>query len=57
MSKVIYDMAKKYYPDKWSKAHLDHLLEIGRLTQEEYDDIIGGNNEESNDRNRRRQVQ
>jgi hypothetical protein len=48
MSKVIYDMAKRYYPDKWSKAHLDHLLEIGRLTQEEYDDIIGGNNEESN---------
>ena len=41
MSKVIYDMAKKYYPEKWNRAQIDHLLEIGRLTQEEYDDIIG----------------
>lgn len=40
MSKV-YEMAKKYYPDKWNREMIDHLLEIGRLTQEEYDDIIG----------------
>ena len=37
----VYKMAKKYYPDKWNREMIDHLLELGRLTQEEYDDIIG----------------
>lgn len=42
MSATVYKMAKRYYEEgKWSKAQIDHLLEIGRLTQEEYDDIIG----------------
>ena len=48
MSKAVYDMAKKYYPDKWKRAQIDHLYEIGRLTQEEYEDIIGGSDEEGN---------
>lgn len=38
----VYLMAKKYYEEgKWKRAQIDHLLEIGRLTQEEYDDIVG----------------
>ena len=37
----VFEMAKKYYPTKWNKAMIDHLLEIGRLTQEEHDEIIG----------------
>lgn len=43
--RTVYLMAKKYYPDKWNKAQIDHLFEIGKLTQEEYDDIIGGEEE------------
>lgn len=46
MSKAVYDMAKKYYPEKWNKAQIDHLYELGRLTKEEYEDIIGGDEEE-----------
>lgn len=45
MSKAIYDMAKRYYPDKWNKAMVDNLYSKGQLTQEEYDDIIGVNDE------------
>ena len=37
----VYKLAKKNYPHLWNRAMIDHLLEIGRLTQEEYDDIIG----------------
>ena len=40
MSKT-YEMAKKYYPDKWNRAMVDNLYSIGRLTLEEYNDIIG----------------
>jgi hypothetical protein len=36
-----YKLAKEYYPEKWNREMIDHLLEIGRLTKEEYDDIIG----------------
>ncbi len=42
----VYQMAKKYYPEKWNRAQIDHLHEIGRLTEEEYNDIIGENNGE-----------
>ena len=42
MSTTVYKMAKKYYDEGlWSKAQIDHLYEIGRLTEEEYHDIIG----------------
>mgnify|MGYP002621982604 FL=1 len=43
MSKRIFDLAKKNYPTLWNKEMLDKLLELGRLTQEEYNDIIGEN--------------
>lgn len=34
---------KKYYEEgAWSKERLDNLLAKGKITQEEYDYIIGG---------------
>lgn len=42
MSAAVYKMAKKYYDEGlWNRAQIDHLLEIGRLTQEEHDAIVG----------------
>ncbi len=41
MSKRFYEMAKKNYPELWSRAMIDNFHSIGRLTDEEYEDIIG----------------
>lgn len=42
MSATVYKMAKKYYDEGlWNKAQIDHLYEIGRLTEAEYRDIVG----------------
>ena len=39
---VYYKIAKKNYDNgMWNRAMIDHLLELGRLTQEEHDDIVG----------------
>ena len=35
-------MAKKYYPRLWSKDRIDALYAAGKLTEEEYKDIIEG---------------
>ena len=32
-----YELAQKYYPRLWPLERLDKLLELGRLTREEYD--------------------
>lgn len=37
---MIYEMAKKYYPTKWNRAMIDRLYSAGKLTLEEYNDII-----------------
>ena len=38
----IYKMAKKYYEKGlWTAADLQRLVEEGKLTQEEYDEIVG----------------
>lgn len=37
--KVVFDLAKKYYPKYWSKERLDVLLAKKKLTQEEYDEL------------------
>lgn len=37
--KVVFDLAKKYYPRYWSKERLDVLLAKKKLTQEEYDEL------------------
>ena len=36
-----YKLAKAYYPDKWNLAMIERLLREGKLTQEEFDDIVG----------------
>jgi len=41
MSKIFYNMAKKNYPALWNREMVDHFHEIGRLTDEEYRDVIG----------------
>ena len=43
---VAYKMAKKYYDNGlWGKDRLDALLAKGKLTQEEYDEIVGTEDE------------
>lgn len=39
-SKSVYELAKEYYPQYWSIERLDALLEAGKLTQAEYDEIV-----------------
>lgn len=34
-----YELAKRYYPRLWPLARLSRLLELGRLTQAEYDEL------------------
>lgn len=42
MSKI-FEKAKKYYENGlWTERHLAALVSAGRLTQEEYDEIIAG---------------
>ena len=38
--KAVYDLAKKYYPGRWNRDMIDNLFERGRLTEEEYRDVI-----------------
>ena len=38
--KVVFDLAKKYYPKYWNKERLDILLAKKKLTQEEYYELI-----------------
>ena len=33
------EMAKRYYPRLWPLERLDRLLELGRLSQAEYDEL------------------
>ena len=44
MHSKIYEKAKKYYQDGlWSAARLQALVDAGKLTQDEYDEIVGEN--------------
>lgn len=38
----IYEMAKKYYPKMWDIDRLNALLKAGKLTEEEYREIVEG---------------
>lgn len=46
MSKVFYNLAKKNYPDLWNREMVDNLHNLGRLTDAEYADVIGEEEEE-----------
>lgn len=37
----VYEMAQKYYPRLWDRERLEALLAAGRLSQEEFDRLVG----------------
>lgn len=37
-----YEMAKKYYPRLWNRERIEALFKAGKLTEEVYNEIIGG---------------
>ena len=41
----IFDMPKKYYPRPWGKNRIDALHDAGKLTDEEYADILSADTE------------
>lgn len=40
-SAIAYKLAKAYYPDEWNKEMLQNLVKKGRITSEQYDEIVG----------------
>lgn len=36
---TVYELARQYYPRLWDDARLDQLVQAGRLTQEEVEEI------------------
>ena len=43
---AVYEMAKKYYPTLWNAQRIRALYEAGKLTEEEYEKIVGERAEE-----------
>lgn len=39
---TVFEMAQKYYPRLWDDNRLRQLVDVGRLTEEEYQTIVGG---------------
>ena len=39
---TVCEMAKKYFPKLWSIDRIKALLEAGKITPEEYEEITGG---------------
>lgn len=37
---TVYELAKKYYPILWNRARIDTLYKAGKLSEQEYKDII-----------------
>lgn len=37
----VYELAQKYYPRLWDRERLEALLAAGRLTQKEFDQLVG----------------
>ena len=42
---TVFEMAKKYYPRLWSKNRIDALHDVGKLTDEEYAEILSADTE------------
>ena len=42
MSEKAFELAKKYYPILWDKNRIDALYKAGKLTDDEYKEIIEG---------------
>lgn len=37
----VYEEAKKKYPKPWNKAMLMRLVNLGKLTEAQYEEIVG----------------
>ena len=37
---TVFEMAKKYYPRLWNKNRIDALYDAGKLTDEEYAELL-----------------
>ena len=37
---TVFEMAKKYYPRLWSIERIETLYKAGKLTKEEYEEVI-----------------
>ena len=37
---TVYELAQKYYPRLWDRERLEALLAAGRLSQEEFDQLV-----------------
>ena len=37
----VFELAKQYYPRLWGRSRLKDLVEAGRLTEEEFREIVG----------------
>lgn len=42
---TVFEMAKKYYPRLWNKNRIDVLHDAGKLTDEEYEEILAAGTE------------
>ena len=42
---TVFEMAKKYYPRLWNKNRIDALHDAGKLTDEEYEEILTADTE------------
>ena len=42
---TVYELAAKYYPRLWDDSRIDQLVQAGRLTQEEAEEIRKGEGE------------
>ena len=42
---TVFEMAKKYYPRLWNKKRIDALYDAGKLTDEEYAEILSSGTE------------
>ena len=38
---TVYELARKYYPRLWDRERLEAQLAAGRLSQEEFDRLVG----------------
>lgn len=38
----VFEMVKKYYPRLWGKERIEALYKARKLTEEEYNELIGG---------------
>ena len=41
----VFEMAKKYYPRLWGKERIDALHDAGKLTGEEYAEVLSADTE------------